>query len=257
MAETPLFHLDFRPNALSARYAILPGDPGRVPAIAARLEQVRTVGSNREYVCCEGLLNGHPVAVCSTGIGGPSAAIAAEELHMAGVDTFIRVGTCGGMNLSVCAGDLVIAASATRNEGVTYQYAPAAFPAAADFAVTRALDDAAARLGYVRHVGTVHCKDSFYGQHSPERMPIAAALAAEWQAYLALGVLASEMESAALYTVAASLGCRAGCVLSALWNQERERAGLEQKSTLQPDTIGADRAIETAIAAVERLINNE
>ena len=248
MNENTLFHLGVAADRLRAGYALLPGDPGRVQAIAARLEQARPISQNREFTLWRGELAGEPVLVCSTGIGGPSAAIAVEELHMAGVHTVIRVGTCGAMQPALVGGDAVVATAAVRQEGTALHYAPPEYPAAADFAVTRALCDAAASLGLTCHTGVVQSKDSFYGQHAPERMPVAASLTEKWEAWKRLGVLASEMECAAIFTVAASLGMRAGAVLHVLWNQERERLGLDN-----PEVHDTLRAIACAVEAVRRL----
>ena len=164
------------------------------------------MGSNREYVTYTGALLGERVSVVSTGIGGPSAAIAMEELCNLGVHTFIRVGTCGGIKLDVQSGDIVVASGAVRMEGTSREYAPIEYPAVPDFDVTCALVQAAKNLGLPTHTGVVHCKDSFYGQHSPHRMPVSYELENKWEAWKRLGVLASEMESAALFTVAAALG---------------------------------------------------
>ena len=252
-----LFHLGFETRDVNAKYAILPGDPGRVAAIAERLDNAYELGNSREYRSMQGMLLGRPVVVCSTGIGGPSAAIAVEELFMAGVTTFIRVGTCGGINLSVERGDLVVASAATRNDGTSAQYAPESYPAAASFACTAALKQAADNMGYPSHVGVVHSKDSFYGQHSPERMPISGRLKDEWEAFKRLGVLCSEMECSAIYTVAASLGASAGAVLCALWNQERISAGMDSAAALSKQPPGTERAIDVAVEAIKSLISSD
>lgn len=230
-------------------YCVLPGDPGRCEAIAQHFDRPAHVRTNREYVTYTGSLLGEPVSVVSTGIGGPSAAIAMEELVHLGVHTFIRVGTCGGIDLSVQSGDLVIATGAVRMEGTSREYAPIEWPAVPDFAVTTALVDACKHLGYSWHAGVVQCKDSFYGQHSPARMPVSFALEQKWEAWKRLGVLASEMESAALFTVAASRRVRCGSVFHVIWNQEREAAGLDQK-----ESHNTEAAITAGIEALKRLI---
>ena len=230
-------------------YCILPGDPGRCEAIAAQFDDARLVSQNREYTVYTGMLLGEKVSVCSTGIGGPSAAIAMEELIHIGAHTFVRVGTCGGMSAKVRAGDVVIATGAIRMEGTSREYAPIEFPAVPDFSVLCALVQAAQGLQYPYHAGVVQCKDSFYGQHSPETMPVAAVLQYKWEAWKRLGALASEMESAALFTVAAARDVRCGAVFSALWNQEREKAGLDQDEVF--DTA---RAITVGVEALKRLI---
>ena len=166
-----------------------------------------------------------------------------------GAHTFIRVGTCGGMALPVRAGDVIIATGAIRMEGTSREYAPIEFPAVPDFATTCALADAARALGKPFHTGVVQCKDSFYGQHTPETMPVEPELLYKWEAWKRLGALASEMESAALFTVAAARGVRCGAVFSALWNQEREKAGLDQDAVFD-----AEGAITVGVEALRRLI---
>ena len=154
------------------RYVILPGDPKRCEKIAAYFDDPVKIADNREFTTYTGTLDGVKVSVTSTGIGGPSAAIAMEELTRCGADTFIRVGTCGGMQMDVKSGDIVIASGAVRMEGTSREYAPIEYPAVADIDVLDALRAAAKKLGAVSHTGVVQSKDSFYGQHCPEIMPV-------------------------------------------------------------------------------------
>lgn len=234
------------------RYCILPGDPGRCQSIAALFDSPVHVGMNREYNIYTGTLLGEKVSVCSTGIGGPSAAIAMEELHNIGADTFLRVGTCGGIDLQVQSGDIVVATGAIRFEHTSREYAPLEFPAVADLDVTNALRQAALAMGKRTHVGVVQCKDSFYGQHSPARMPVSYELQQKWEAWKRLGVKASEMESAALFVVAAALGVRCGSCFHVIWNQEREAAGLDQ--TMSEDTSAA---VRVGVEALKLLIQQD
>ena len=231
------------------RYVILPGDPGRCEAIAQHFDNPVHIGMNREYNIWTGYLLGEKVSVCSTGIGGPSAAIAMEELHNIGADTFIRVGTCGGIHLDVQPGDVVVATGAIRYEHTSLEYAPIEFPAVPDFDVTAALKAAGEELGYNTHVGVVQSKDSFYGQHSPERSPVSYELLNKWESWKRLGVKSSEMESAALFVVASALGVRCGSCFHVIWNQEREKAGLFMP--MSEDTSGA---IKMGILALKKLI---
>jgi len=232
------------------RYVFLPGDPGRCESIASHFDDPVHIGMNREYNIYTGTLLGEKVSVCSTGIGGPSAAIAMEELAAIGADTFIRVGTCGGIDLDVQPGDVVVATGAVRFEHTSLEYAPIEFPSVADFDITCALKAASEELGYRTHVGVVQCKDSFYGQHTPERSPVSYELQQKWEAWKRLGVKASEMESAALFVVAAALGVRCGSCFHAVWNQEREKLGMVMPMT--EDTSGA---IKVGIEAMKRLIS--
>ena len=234
------------------RYCILPGDPGRVPAIAALFDDAKQIAYNREFNVWTGTLLGEKVTACSTGIGGPSASIAMEELHKCGADTFIRTGTCGGIALDVQSGDVVVATGAIRYEHTSREYAPIEFPAVADFQVTNALVEATKKLGFPLHTGIVQCKDSFYGQHSPEASPVYYELLNKWETWKRLGVLASEMESAALFVVAAALGCRCGSCFHVVWNQEREAAGLDQK--MSEDTSSS---VKVAVEAVKLLIEED
>ncbi len=247
------FHLKIR-NGDVGRYVILPGDPGRVPLIAKYLDNAEQIACNREYNVYTGYLDGVKVSVCSTGIGGPSAAIAVEELIESGADTFIRVGTSGGINLKVVGGDLLVASAAVRSEGTSHEYIPDGYPAVADFEVTRALKDAGDELstdedGNRCHVGVVHCKDNFYGEIDPNNTGVASKLNTAWEGYVKCGCLTSEMESAAIFSVALLRGVRAGAVMTALWNVERTNAGLPDKNC-----DSTDRGIRCAIGAVRKLI---
>ena len=248
MNEEKLFHIGIA-REQGAAYAILPGDPARVPLIARYLEDPAPLASNREFTSWQGTLAGERVIVLSTGIGGPSAAIALEELVQAGLQAAVRTGTCGGMNEAVIPGDLVIPTAAVRMEGTSKEYAPLEFPAAADFDMVCALRTAAEKNGFRAHTGIVQSKDSFYGQHSPETMPIDFKLKHKWNAWKRLGVLASEMETAALFTVAAARNVRMGCVLHALWNQERKSHGKEDR-----DDFDLTAAIRTAVDAMREII---
>ena len=231
------------------RYVFLPGDPGRCESIAAHFDDCVHVGMNREYNIYTGHLLGQKVSVCSTGIGGPSASIAMEELKNIGADTFIRIGTCGGIAMDVMPGDVVVANGAVRYEHTSMEYAPIEFPAVPDFGITAALKAASEALGYRTHVGVVQCKDSFYGQHSPEKSPVYYQLQQKWESWKRLGVKASEMESAALFVVAAALGVRCGSCFHVIWNQEREKAG--HMDAMVEDTSGA---VKVGIEAMKRII---
>lgn len=232
----------------AGKYVILPGDPKRCVKIAQYLDDAKLVADRREFVTYTGYLDGEKVSVTSTGIGGPSASIAMEELVKVGAEIFIRVGTCGGMSLDVQGGDVVIATGAIRMEGTSKEYAPIEFPAVADLDITNALVNAAKNLGYTYHTGIVQCKDSFYGQHNAENMPVSYELQNKWEAWKRLGCLASEMESAALFVVASYLKVKAGSVFLTVANQEREKQSLE--NPVEHDT---EKAIKTAIEAIKIL----
>ncbi len=233
-------------------YVIATGDPGRCEQIATYFDDSELIASNREYVTYTGNLCGKKVSAISTGIGGPSAAIAFEELYKCGVHTIIRVGTCGGIQLEVEGGDLIIASAAIRMEGTTKEYVPIEFPAVAHYEVVESLISAANICGNPFHVGVVECKDSFYGEMNPTEFPVGYELAAKWDAWKRCGALASEMESAALFVFGSFRKCRTGTVLLALDNQEREKAGLPN---IQNHDI--DKAITVAVNAMKLLIEKD
>ena len=234
------------------RYVILPGDPKRCVKIAQYFDNPVLIADNREYITYTGTLDGVKVSVTSTGIGGPSASIAMEELYRCGADTFVRIGTCGGMQTEIKSGDIVIATAAVRMEGTSREYAPIEYPAVANLDVTNALVEAANEKGFIYHTGVVQSKDSFYGQHEPEAMPVGYELINKWEAWKKLGCLASEMETAALFIVAGKLRARMGSCLLVLANQEREKLGLEN-----PVVHDTDMAIRVAVEAIRRMIKED
>ena len=234
------------------RYVILPGDPKRCAKIAAHFDDPVLVADVREFITYTGTLDGVKVSVTSTGIGGPSAAIALNELVKSGADTFIRVGTCGGMQLDVLGGDVVIATGSVRMEGTSREFAPIEYPAVSDFTVTTALAEAASKLGVRHHIGVSQSKDSFFGQHEPEIIPVDYELINKWNAWVKMGCLASEMESAALFIEGSFLRARVGACFLVVANQERAKAGLSNEQV--HDT---ELAIRTAVEAVRLLIRKD
>lgn len=234
---------------LGVRYAILPGDPQRVELIAGFLEQAKPLTTHREYTSWEGYIDGEKVLVISTGMGGPSAAIAVEELAMIGVNTVIRIGTCGGMQQDIKSGDIVLPTGAIRQEGTTKEYIYPEYPAVPDFDVTLALGEAAAAVGVKAHKGVVQSKDSYYGQHMPSTMPIGRDLKEHYDSWIRAGALASEMECASVFIVSQIRRIRAGAVLHVIWNKEREEAGLPCKTSRDMTA-----AIQTVIEGIRILI---
>ncbi len=245
------YHIDMKEGDVG-KYVILPGDPKRCEKIAKHFDDARLVADHREFVTYTGYLDGVKVSVTSTGIGGPSASIAMEELANIGADTFIRVGTSGGMDVNVMGGDLVIASGAIRMEGTGREYAPMEFPAVANYQVLNALVKASQNLEKKYHVGVVQCKDAYYGQHEPETKPVSYDLMNKWEAWLRLGALASEMESASLFIVGAYRRVRVGAVLSVVANQERRRLGLDD-----PQVHDTEDAIKAAVEAIRILIKED
>jgi uridine phosphorylase len=234
------------------RYVILPGDPKRCRKIADHFENAYLVADSREFTTYTGYIEGVKVSVTSTGIGGPSAAIAIDELAKCGADTFVRVGTCGGMQENILSGDIVIASGAIRMEGTSREFAPIEYPAVADIQVTNALMAAAKEKKIPHHVGVVQCKDSFFGQHEPEIMPVSYELEQKWEAWKRMGCLASEMESAALFIAGSFLRVRVGSCFLVVANQERAKMGLDN-----PQVHDTELAIVTAVEALRRLIRED
>ena len=242
------YHVQLKPGDVG-KYVILPGDPKRCEKIASHFENAVLVADSREFVTYTGYIDGIKVSVTSTGIGGPSAAIALEELVRCGADTFIRVGTCGGMQDNIMGGDLVIANGAIRMEGTSKEYAPIEYPAVPDINIVNALMAAAKDSGNDYHVGVVQCKDSFFGQHQPEIMPVSYELVKKWDAWVQMGCLASEMESAALFIVGSYLRVKIGSIFLVVANQERAKKGLSN-----PQAHDTQMAIKVAVDAIRKLI---
>ena len=230
-------------------YVILPGDPKRCQKIAQYFDDPKLVGDSREFVTYTGYIEGVKVSVTSTGIGGPSASIAMEELVKCGAKKFIRVGTCGGIDIDVKGGDVVVATGAIRFEGTTKEYCPIEFPAVSDLEITNELVQACKNSSNNYHVGVVQCKDAFYGQHQPDKLPNSHELLQKWESWKRMGAKASEMESAALFIVASYLRVQCGSIFLVVANQEREKAGLENIQV--HDT---DAPIRIAIDAIRNMI---
>ncbi len=228
------------------RVAFLPGDPGRVPKIAERLQGARDLGSHREYSAYSGRVGGEKVVVVSTGIGGPAAAIAIEELARLGVQVMIRVGTCGAIPPGVKVGSVVIADSAVRLDGTSAQYVPPGYPAAATPGVVMALAGAAAALGKKVSVGVAASTDSFYvGQGRPSFggfLPQEKARLVE--DLRAARVLCFEMEAATLFTLGRVFGLKTGALFAVVANRATDEFALE---------AGVDDAIDIAIESVRML----
>ena len=244
------YHLNLKKGDVG-EYVILPGDPKRCEKIAQYFDHPQLIADHREYVTYTGYLNGEKVSITSTGIGGPSAAIAMEELVNIGAKKFIRVGTCGAMQPEILGGDLIIATGAVRAEGTSREYAPIEYPAVADYDIVQVLKESAKNENFRFHTGIVQCKDSFYGQHNPQLMPISYELESKWEAWKKMGCLASEMESAALFIVAQYRKVQCGSIFLCVANQEREKLGLS--NNVVHDT---DAAIKVAIHAIGKLIGN-
>ncbi len=253
MPET--FHLDLDLDMLrGATTAIVPGDPARVERIAGRLDNPEFLASNREFTSWLGYLDGHPLVVCSTGIGGPSTSIAVEELAQLGVRTFLRVGTTGAIQSDVQPGEVIVTTASVRLDGASQHFAPIEFPAVADFNCTAALVEAAQASGETVHVGVTASSDTFYpGQERYDTFSgrVVQRFQGSLEEWQAMGVLNYEMESATLLTMCASQGLRAGCVAGVLVNRTIEEIPhpevMERTESQAVDiVVGAARRLLTA-----------
>lgn len=249
------YHIQMKQGDVG-RYVFLPGDPGRCEKIANYFDDPQLVAYNREYKTYTGTLLGEKVSVTSTGIGCPSTAIAVEELIAIGADTFIRIGTSGGMQPNIKTGDVAIVNSAIRDEGTTSHYMPIEFPAIADVDVVVALREAAINIGMPYHVGPTQSKDSFFGETEPDRMPVNTRLNRRWKAWIAGGAICSEMEAATIFVLSSIYRKRAGGVMI--------MASLEEVKNLTEEEIqemralfDVDRAIRVAIEGAKLLIEKD
>ena len=233
----------------AGRYVLLPGDPARCELIAQRFDGARRIASHREYTTYAGTLDGERVAVTSTGIGGPSTAIAVEELCSVGAQTLIRVGTCGSMTTRLHPGDVVIVQAAVRDDGTTHRYVPAAFPAVAHLDVVNALAGAAGAQARSHATGVVVSTDSFYAQRNADTMPAEAELRARWQAWQRSGCIAVEMECSTVLVVSAVRGMRAGAVLAVI-----DSLAADDEPMPEPGRLPLDAALDVGVDGLRRLI---
>ncbi len=252
-AQSEVFHLGLTKAMLKgATLAIVPGDPARSQRIAELMHYPQPLASNREFNSWLGELDGKPVVVCSTGIGGPSTSITVEELAQLGVRTFLRVGTTGAIQPHINVGDVLITTGSVRLDGASYHYAPAAYPAVADFDCTAALIAAAKGRGARAHVGITASSDTFYpGQERYDTY--SGRVNREWagsmQEWRSLHVMNYEMESATLLTMCAALGLQAGMVAGVIVNRTQQET---------PDAAAVRRAevdtVAIVIEAAQRLL---
>jgi uridine phosphorylase len=232
------------------QYVLVPGDPFRTALIARHLESAQERAWSREFRTFSGSVDGTPVSTCSSGIGGPSMAIAVEELGELGVHTFLRVGTCGGGQPGIRLGDLVIATGAVRSEGTPDAYVPREYPAIASPEVVAACTDAAAAAGVSYHLGVIRSVDALYADLAPERMPRPVELRAELEMWTRAGVKANDMESATMLVVSALRGWRAGVILLCV-----DELGASEIHHL--DGAAMDRLVGVAVDAIRRLIERD
>lgn len=246
-----MMHIGLEPGEVG-RYVFLPGSPERTEKIAAYFDNPKEIAYNREFRTFVGELDGVKVAVTSTGIGGPSAAIAVEELHQCGADTMLRVGTCASTSEKVSLGDVVIPNGAVRMEGVSTHYLPIEYPAVPDFQVVKAVEQAAQKLEFPYNVGVTITKASFYTQTTPETKPVGPELVYKWQAYEKGGATSTSMKCSVLFCVGASLGIRTSSVMISATN-----FGEYSNDADDYPSGWEERAIEVGIEAMKIMIRKD
>ena len=232
------------------RYVLIPGDPFRTALIATHLEGAEERAWSREYRTFTGRVGGELVSTCSSGIGGPSMAIAVEELGELGVHTFLRVGTCGGAQPGIRLGDLVVATGAVRSEGTPDAYVPREYPAIASHDVVSACVEAAEAAGAAHHLGVIRSVDALYADLVPDRMPRSSEVRAELNLWARAGVVANDMESSTLMVVSALRGWRSGVILLCV-----DELGAGEIHHVGPEAM--DRLLAVAVDAVRRLIERD
>ena len=231
-------------------YVLVPGDPGRTPMIAKYLDGAREVAFSREYRTFTGSIDGVPVSTISSGMGGPSVAIAVEELNELGVHTFLRVGTCGAAQPEIKMGDLVIAIGSVRSEGTPNGYVPLEYPAIASLDVVNALVEASRKDGVPYHVGVIRSVDALYSDLMPDTMPRPHHLREELDMWSRAGILSNDMETSTLFVVARIRKLRAGTI-----NLCVDELGAGEIHHLDPSYM--DRMLKVAVDAIRILIKRD
>ncbi len=251
MGEAKTMHLGVTSDQIG-KYVFLPGSVERASLIAEHFDNPVKIAQNREFLTYTGTLDGVPVTVTSTGIGGSSAAIAIEELYACGAHTMMRIGSAASTSPKVKIGDVVIPNGAVRMEGTGNHYLPFEFPAVPDYEMLKALEAAAIKLGHPYNIGVTITKDSFYTETEPETKPVYQELKYKWDSYLAGGATSTSMECSILFLVGASLGIRTSSVLISATNFDEYSNDAEDYPT-----GWEQRAIETGIEAMRMMIRKD
>lgn len=249
-----VFHLGLTKAMLKgATVAIVPGDPARSERIAAKMDNPEFLCSTREFTSWLGYVNGKPIVVCSTGIGGPSVSICVEELAQLGIRTFLRVGTTGAIQEHINVGDILITTGAVRLDGASQHFAPLEFPAVADFHCANTLFSACEQLGIKPYVGVTASSDTFYpGQERYDTYTgrVTRRFQGSLKQWQELGVMNFEMESATLFTMCAALGLKAGMVSGVIVNRTQQE--IPNEETIRSTE---DKSVTVVVEAAGRLAN--
>ena len=240
------YHINLAPEDIG-KYVLTPGDPKRVEKIAHFLDRSYYVGSNREYTTYCGYLEGELVTVISSGIGGPSLAIAIEELHKIGAHTVVRIGTCGSMQPHIQTGSVIVPYGIVRGGKTGEEYLPPEYPAVPHPDVLYALLESAKSSKNPVYSGITHCKDAFF-KEEPDLMPNTEGVKNYWKMFRKANVLCSEMESDTMFVVASIRGMRAGAVFCAIGSVEGS-----------PITaiVGVEAAIQVAVEGLRIVIKRD
>lgn len=251
MSDVKTMHLGVSASQVG-KYVFLPGSVERASLIAEYFDNPRKIAHNREFLTYTGELEGVPVTVTSTGIGGPSAGIAIEELYSCGAHTMLRVGSAASVSPDVKLGDVVIPNGAVRMEGTGNHYLPFEFPAVPDYEMLKALETAAKKLKIPYNIGVTITKDSFYTETEPETKPVYQELKYRWEAYRKGGATNTSMECAVLFLIGASLGIRTGSVMINATNY-----GQYSNDAQDYPSGWEHRAIQVGIEAMRMMIRQD
>lgn len=240
------------------RYAFIPGSPERTAKIAKYFDNPEELVFNREFRTFVGTLDGVKVVVTSTGIGGPSTAIAVEELSKIGVDTMIRIGTCAAMSGKVSKGDIIVPSGAVRMEGTSTHYLPMEFPAVPNFSLMRVLCETTETLGLTYHTDVSITKASFHSQTEPEAKPVARDLTRKWEEYIRGGATSTSMECSVVFAVGSALGIRTASILvSATDGEDLGGNGQGKEQKLGDSYDLEDRVIKAGVEAMRQVIKQD
>jgi uridine phosphorylase len=239
--EHPEHHINMVRGDI-APTVLIPEDPAYVQLFAELMDEAHKVAEKREYLTYTGQKDGVPISCTSTGLGSPPTSIGVEELWHIGAKNILRIGTCTPIQPHVCAGDLVIATGAVRDEHTSEEYISKEYPAVADYHLVRALLDACQELGYPCHRGIVRTHDAYYLE-----APDAQGTRTRVEKWKDLGVLAVDLESSCLFVIASISGFRAGAILLA------GNPGEMHEPTNASGDVDARRLLSAGIAAAKLL----
>ena len=258
-----MYHIKAAPGDI-APYVLLPGDPKRVPLVAALWDEAHLVGDNREHCTYTGTYKGMPITCTSTGMGCPSTAIAMEELARCGATTFLRMGTCGSMQPYVKQNDICVFDSACRFEGTTKMYVPTEYPAVANHQMVEGIIQSLETSGLPYHVGTSRCVDAIFTYRPEPETSFHNYHPHNWDSFLTdlaqANVIAGEMESSAVLVLSRIWGLRGAALCIAVGDlMQYYRSGekcLFDKSLVYNDSTAND-VNQVACDAMLRIYQND